>query len=416
MQELIQTYIHRFQVKPPFFPECPSADLCMVVVIPSFKEPDIRKTLESLYQCDAPDGIVEIIVVINAAAGSSQSVLEANQKTVDQIESWKDQHKQGFLQIKVIREEKLAANKAGAGWARKIGMDEALRRWGMLGKDGPILCLDADCEVSPDYFQAAQRGFSDPAIKLAHFQFDHLYRLETDQQLQLGIIQYELHLRCYIQGLKWAGYPFACHTVGSCMAVKASAYARSGGMNRRKAGEDFYFMHKLLPVNGFTYLSGTVYPSCRISDRVPFGTGRAQLEYLAATNPEKLTYHPDIYRCMKSFFIQVPLFFSQKAEELDLPHPIHEFLKEVNFESQVEEIRRQSSNKAAFFKRFWQWMDGFMVLKLTHYLRDRYFPNLPVKIAGKELLFLLSGHSKNGELTDLLEAFKALDSFHFSRG
>ena len=30
------------------------------------------------------------------------------------------------------------------------------------------------------------------------------------------------------------------------MAVRAHAYARQGGMNRRQAGEDFYFMQKLV--------------------------------------------------------------------------------------------------------------------------------------------------------------------------
>lgn len=409
MQEIIKTYTNRFQVKPPFFQDLPAEDLCMVVVIPAFNEPDIRSTLDSLQHCKCPEGTVEVIIVINAAAGADSSILKTNQQTVDQIESWNSRHEPGFLRLRVIREERLAANKAGAGWARKIGMDEALRRWGLLGRDGPILCLDADCEVSPDYFQAAQIGFNKPSINLAHFQFEHRYELEPDQQLKMGIIQYELHLRCYIQGLKWAGYPFACHTVGSCMAVKAAAYARAGGMNRRKAGEDFYFMHKLLPVNEFTYLSATVYPSCRVSDRVPFGTGRAQLEYVAARMPEKLSYHPDIYRSLQVFFLQVPLLYSHQPGALPLPKPILEFLRGVNFEMQVSEIKSQSNGGSAFFKRFWQWMDGFMILKLTHHLRDHYFPSLAVQVAGNELMSLIWGNPQKLDLPDLLDAFRNSD-------
>jgi hypothetical protein len=45
-------------------------------------------------------------------------------------------------------------------------------------------------------------------------------------------------------------------------------------MNRRMAGEDFYFIQKLLPAGGFFNLNQTtVYPSPRSSARVPFGTG-----------------------------------------------------------------------------------------------------------------------------------------------
>ncbi len=45
-------------------------------------------------------------------------------------------------------------------------------------------------------------------------------------------------------------------------------------MNRRQAGEDFYFIQKLVPAGGYFNLNlTTVFPSPRISSRVPFGTG-----------------------------------------------------------------------------------------------------------------------------------------------
>ena len=42
-----------------------------------------------------------------------------------------------------------------------------------------------------------------------------------------AIIQYELYLRYYLQALRYTGYPYATHTVGSCFAVKASVYAKA---------------------------------------------------------------------------------------------------------------------------------------------------------------------------------------------
>lgn len=385
MKELLKTYTHRFQVKAPYFSSHPRRELGLIIAIPSFKEPDILPTLRSLASCDRPNGSVELIITINASDGSEPALLEANENTFQQIDSWRMTEKPDFMEVLVIREEHLPKKHAGAGWARKIGMDEAFRRWAMLEKDGPILCLDADCTVSKNYLTAAEAVFNDPDIDLGHFEFEHLHENEQDESLKKGIVQYELHLRCYVQGLQWAGYPFAVHTVGSCMAVRASAYARAGGMNRRKAGEDFYFMHKLLPVSDFRYLGAIVYPSCRVSDRVPFGTGRAQLEW-KANEGERLSYDPRMYKLLKILFDKVPEWYENEVDVKGFPEVMQLFLDIIKLPGEVEKMKAQSRSREVFMRRFWQWMDGFMVLKFTHFLRDQAFPNLPVFKAAQELL------------------------------
>lgn len=253
-------------------------------------------------------------------------------------------------------------------------------------KDGPIVCLDADCTVSKDYLIVAEKAFSNPLTQLAHYQFKHLFLQEKDENLKNGIVQYELHLRYHIQGLKWAGYPNAMHTVGSCMAVRASAYAKSGGMNRRKAGEDFYFMHKLLPVCQFTYLPALVHPSCRSSDRVPFGTGRAQLEFLDAGAQVRNTYHPETYASLKRFFELVPSLYHTDEGLEELPDHLRKFLLGQGFTNRLKDIISQSKTANIFAKNFWQWMDGFMVLKMTHFLRDNCYPEIPIDMACNFLL------------------------------
>ena len=70
------------------------------------------------------------------------------------------------------------------------------------------------------------------------------------------------------------------------MAVRPEAYMKQGGMNRRKAGEDFYFLNKIMSLGGFGECAETtIYPSPRTSKRVPFGTGQAVLR-----NVETKTY------------------------------------------------------------------------------------------------------------------------------
>jgi glycosyltransferase involved in cell wall biosynthesis len=407
MKNSLSTYMHiytqRFQVNGLYCSHIPKEDLCLSIVVPSFKEPDILPTLESLKNCIPPSGTVELIVVINAPENSPKEFLQTNDLTCKQIQTWIEDDKPDFIEVIVIREEKLPIKHAGAGWARKIGMDEAAQRWAMTPYDGPILCLDADCRVSEDYLIAAEKSFADPVVNIGHFYFEHLYHLEQDPVLQDGIIQYELHLRCFINGLKTAGYPFAVHTVGSCMAVRSSTYVRSGGMNRRKAGEDFYFIHKLLPSGGWKYIPATVYPSCRISDRVPFGTGRAQTEWQKSPHTF-LTYNPEIYSLLKPLFEMVTSWYSRDIN-LDFLSPVvRDFLIQSDIINRVNSMKGQSKNMEVFRKKFWQWMDGFKVLKLTHYLRDRGFPNQPVQEVAQLLI-----HDLSPKPGSLIEQFRQLD-------
>ncbi|WP_209328841.1 glycosyltransferase [Lunatimonas salinarum] len=385
MEKMLCTYEGRFETKPAYFNQKPPDNLCLVIAIPCYKEPDVISTLNSLRACVPPSGDVEVIVAVNAPESASEEVLKANKESLRQLEHWKKFNSSSHLHLLIMGEERLPDKTAGAGLARKLAMDEGLRRWVQAGEDGPILCLDSDCLVSSNYLVAAEKVFSQKQVKLAHFQFSHNWRHESDPLLQKGIVAYELHLRCFIQGLKWAGYPFAVHTVGSCMAVRASSYARSGGMNKRKAGEDFYFMHKLLPLGGYVDLPATVFPSCRISDRVPFGTGRAQLEWKSGQR-DLQTYSMEVFQVLKVFFDRVEELFQQDCEQLQIPASLQNPLERLSFGQRIRQFRKESKTHVVFAKKFWSWMDGFMVLKLVHHLRDHGFPNQPILKVSEELI------------------------------
>lgn len=404
-----EIYTQRFQVNPPYFVDPPDESLCLSIVIPAFKEPNIWDTLHSLGRCRPPSGMVEVIVVINAPEKSPEEHYAINQGTVAQVLRWEKEEMPPHIEALVIREESLPQKHAGAGWARKIGMDESIRRWAQIEKDGPILCLDADCSVSGNYLLAAEKAFEKPAAKVGHFHFEHPYSEETDPIVKEGIIHYELHLRCYVNGLKIAGYPNAVHTVGSSMAVRASTYAKSGGMNRRKAGEDFYFLHKLVPLGGWVNIPATVYPSCRVSDRVPFGTGKAQTEW--QQNQTLLTYDPTIYTLMQPLFHALPNWYEKEPENNDIEH-LHpvliDFLTSVQAIPTVGAIHNESNSREVFVRKIWQWMDGFMVLRMTHYLRDHGFPSQPVLTAARSLLGVCS--HMEASLEEALEAFRKVDS------
>ena len=81
--------------------------------------------------------------------------------------------------------------------------------------------------------------------------------------------------------------------------MRAWAYVKQGGMNRRQAGEDFYFLQKISWLGPMTELANViVHPSPRLSDRVPFGTGRAVGGFVS--NGRLTTYPLQAYRAEQS--------------------------------------------------------------------------------------------------------------------
>lgn len=386
--DIVDVYKNRFQVKEAFISSHPSVDLSLIIAIPSYKEKEIKKTLESLKNCIPPRGDVEVLITINAPDDASAEDLAINDQTVEDIKSI-EASLPDFLKVHIIRQEQLPKKHAGAGLARKIGMDEAVQRWASINKDGAIVCLDADCEVSSNYLIKAEEAFARDETKVVHFNFEHPYEEERNEILAKGIVNYELHLRYYIQGLKYAGFKLAVHTVGSSMGCRASTYARTGGMNKRRAGEDFYFLHKLVPHGGWKdIMDATVFPSCRVSDRVPFGTGRAQMEWVEDQSGK--TYDSELYDMMRPLFTSFKEWYKKSVECDDFHAVLIQFLEAQKIKDKVAEMNKQSTSEEVFEKRFWQWMDGFMVMKMTHYLRDNGYPNKSVLEASNELLSKLA--------------------------
>src|SRR5947207_6958156 len=71
------------QIAPP-----PRPDLGIVVVIPCFDEPELTKSLESLWLCDRPKCSVEVVVVVNSPAGSGEGVRSRNAATLKAAAEW----------------------------------------------------------------------------------------------------------------------------------------------------------------------------------------------------------------------------------------------------------------------------------------------------------------------------------------
>lgn len=388
--------------------------LNLIVTIPCYNEPDLISSLKSLYQCETAGVYAEVIVVINEPTAAPENISQQNKTTYKEALRWAADHTSESLKFFIIYKDDLPPKHAGVGLARKIAMDEAVRRYETLSKpEGVILCFDADSTCDKTYLQAVHDFFEQHSkAPGCSIYFEHPLAGNYQPEIYEAIVEYELFLRYYVNALRYAGFPYAYETIGSSMAVRSAAYQKQGGMNRRKAGEDFYFLHKIIPLGDFGEVNNTrVIPSPRRSDRVPFGTGKAVNDWLV--NKELLTYALNTFEDLKYFLNGIHALF--KIAPLDIPTfveqqpaSVKKFLQLHEFDAHINRINQNSASQPSFLKQFFQWFDGFKVLKFVHYARDNYYPNIPVGEAAA-MLFNKLGIDAIDNCKALLGAYRKKD-------
>ncbi len=388
----------------------------MIVVIPCFNEPDLVSSLKSLAACHLPQKKVEVIVVINSGEHHSEEIKKQNQKSLSEMNNWLKEIDQTSISFKSILVDNLPAKHAGVGLARKIGMDEAVLRFEKINQDGTIVCFDADSLCDPNYLVEIEKHFQkNQKTPGCSIYYEHpIEGQEYTPEIYQAIAQYELHLRYYNQALRFCKLPFAFHTVGSSMAVRSSAYQKQGGMNKRKAGEDFYFLHKIISLGNFSELNSTrVIPSPRISDRVPFGTGKAIGDYVNKQDQQYLTYNFKSFELIKEWVEKIPDLFKSDFENLPWSEKnkiasehLFNFLASEKFNEALIEIKKNSPTLESFIKRFYVWFDAFRVLKLIHYLRDVIYSDSPVNLESIMLLRTMGLSAKSNAGVQLLNTFR----------
>lgn len=403
----IQFYFERFGYCSAQIFEPPHPALGMVVVIPCRREPNLMNSLDALWACERPGCSVEVIVVINSSEDAPNADVQQNAATRILAEDWARAHGDERFVLRIIEARTLTRRSAGVGLARKIGMDEALRRFERAGgQSGVIVCFDADCTCEPNYFVEIEKFFlKNPKAPGCSIYFEHPLSGSEVSKVYEAVTLYELHLRYYVQGLRYAGFPHAFHTVGSSMAVRAHVYMEQGGMNRRKAGEDFYFLQKVIPLGEFGEVNTTcVHPSPRVSDRVPFGTGKAVGEYLERGT--MATYPVQAFDDLRLLFSQVRSLY--RKQPTGLPAMVNEFLHLQAFDATLGELRSNCHSVDSFECRFFRWFNGFLAMKCIHFLREHKYGSASIVESAKLLLeregLLCAGHAPH----QVLQAYRHL--------
>lgn len=280
--------------------------------------------------------------------------------------------------------------KEGVGLARRIGCDMALA----LHRDGWIRSrwihtTDADAILPARYFAAARQT---PGSSVA-LTYPFWHQAEGDLGAALGL--YEISLRYYVLGLRWAGSPYAFHTIGSTLAVDAGAYAAVRGVPRRMAAEDFYLLTKLAKLGPVTRPDvAPIRLRQRKAVRVPFGTApaTARIAEKLARGQAFTMYHPHSFTALRCW-LQAMDRFARDAEldpeacvaacvDMDRDHPdraqaLRHALDDLGAAGFLADARARVNSPAALQRRLHGWFDAFRTLKLIHGMRDAGLAQVP---------------------------------------
>lgn len=291
--------------------------------------------------------------------------------------------------------------KGGVGHARKIGADLALSLIHRKRINSSwIHCTDADVQLPETYFTRSN-SLQDTASKTSAlvYPFSHIDdpgRAESRQVVSATRL-YELSLRYYVAGMKYARSPYAFNTIGSTIALSALHYARVRGFPRREAGEDFYLLNKLAKVGTVLELgegpdNGVIRIASRRSDRVPFGTGAAVNKITALADPlgEFRFYDPSVFKLLRLWLQALPAIWQSGSVELSAGifldqetdweglqlRALLAGLEAMKTGQALEHAFRQSSEPEQFIRQMHTWFDAFRTLKLIHGLRDDGLPSI----------------------------------------
>ena len=373
-----------------------------VLVVPAYGEGEsLFATLGSVRE--GPRGPTLIVVVLNARASSPPAIHEANAAALERLRSAATAASTVSAELgvesldyphgRIVVVDRASPGRflpegQGVGLARKIGNDLALR----LSAAGRIEAgwlhnTDADTILPDDYFDQTEARETDEAAAAVYF-FEH--RFEADERLALAARLYEISLRYSVLGLAWAGSPYAYEAMGSCIAIRPAAYAAVRGFPRKNAAEDFYVLDKLAKTGPILRFGGApVLLEGRISERVPFGTGKALSQLLSKKRALEgfRLYHPAVFAHLAAWLRVLDETAKSGRPEgalAELPQSNPFFRTDVLLAAlermgafpAVREAIAESTTERAMKRRFHTWFDAFRTLKLVHALRDEGLPSM----------------------------------------
>ncbi len=348
-----------------------------IIALPSCNEfESLPETLASLEK-NSPDDFQKTLVIVNVNQRASMdrndnlATLEWLQEFETPLQlAWQDH----------VTGEFAYPEKFGVGLARHQACTAGLN---FIDGDAPVISLDADSPVNPGYLRAIFAYLREnPNFKAGHVNFSHRHCGSEAEENAIRV--YETHLHQHRLRLEQANSPHAWYAIGSTIVCTKDAYRKCGGYNcKRMAGEDFYLLQQLSKTGCKIFMieDAFVYPSDRISDRVPFGTGKAVGSIIEKGS--WATYDDRCYRELGKLLAAVEDNLAQSAESIlkAAPQTCIAWLNERKFSDIWPKLRSNSRDEKMLRQRFHEWLDAFQTLKLIHFLSEEHFPRVDLEIS-----------------------------------
>jgi len=263
--------------------------------------------------------------------------------------------------------------KGGVGWARKTIMDYIVT---IANKNDIIVSIDADTFYPSNYLESIFNFFSNykttEGIAIPYY-----HNLNNDITDRL-ILRYEIYMRYFVLNMMRIGNPYGYTALGSAMAFPVWAYIKAGGLTPVAAGEDFYFLQKLVKIGKIgVWCSSIAYPSSRFSDRVLFGTGPALIKGEKGDWASYPHYHFNLFDKIEDTYNMFEDLYTNMIET-----PMDEFLKnQTNSDEVWEPLRKNYKDKNNFVRACINKVDG---LRILQYLRKE---QVVIQISNEEIIY-----------------------------
>ncbi len=338
----------------------------IAVIIPALAEyPGILHTLDSL--AAQPSGLMSetiVVVVINHGDDASRTVRENNIITLSHLLSESYPFHLSLVDAASPGRE-LPSRFAGVGLARKIGHDLILP---FMTEEGLLFSTDADCILKPDYLESTVINHGMHRWNTAVLGFRH--QTSQNPKIEAAIRLYEDILESTAENLLRAGSPYAYPPVGSTVVCSVKAYCAVGGMPKRKATEDFYFLQELAKYDRVHRIPKVlVHPSPRPETRLFLGTGFRMTQSMNGGDLTKLYYSNESFTILKQWLkLAVESYDVRMDQMLKLCLEIHEhlpvFLQDEKIQNTWEGLQKSSPSKTHFIWQFHRWFDGLKTIRL----------------------------------------------------
>lgn len=342
------------------------------VAIPAMDELDfLPATLDALANQET-DSPFEVYICVNQPESywnnpTGKLVCEHNRQLLEYLSNY------DFLTLHVLDFSSPGKGwpkgKSGVGYARRVLFEQILSE---SDSNDIIVSMDADTFVSPDYLQSVAVNFLQHE-EMTALAVPYYHNTDPDDETATrAMLRYEIYMRNYAINLLRINSPYGFTALGSAIVMRAKALRKIGNITPLQSGEDFYLVQKFCKMGGLRlFNSECVYPACRYSDRVPFGTGPAMKLGAQGNWNSYPIFHHSLFEPIHEAYLHLEdLYKGNYNIESNL---FLAFLQKDNKREDIwTNIRKNVSDFQHFTKAFHQKADGLRILQFVRSQHAQY--------------------------------------------